>query len=561
MYKIRAIFKNIPLWLVTLILTVPTFYLLTRPGFFSMQDDLQAFRLHQIHKCFLDFQLPCRWVPDAGYMYGYPMFNFYSPSVFYLGEIFHLLGFQIIDSVKLLFILGFVLSTLAMYILLRAFFNGFASVVGAVIFSYVPLRATQVYVRGSLNEFWSQVFFPLLFWSSYQFLVKKKMKFLYLFSVFTGLLLLTHNLMSFIFFFCLGLWIMVHSILLKNLKGFVYLFLGGLLGFGLAAFFVIPMVTEGRFVHLESLIGGYFDYRQHFVTVKELFFSNQFGYGSSVLGPVDDLSLSTGIFIWPVSLLGFILSIINYRRNKKLSVLIIILSFLALGSLFLMHQRSSFIWERVTLLHWLQFPWRLLNLSVFLLNFIAVAVFYYINKKAALFFGILLILLSVVYQINFFKPKDWFYISDQEKFSGLNWEKQLTISIFEYLPKTATLPPNKKAQDLPEVLEGKVEFLSFKKSSNYQQMKVMVNEDSVIRLQLIDFPGLQVKLNGKEHDFVNNDCRGQEYCFGLVTIKAPAGEYIIEAGVKNTLVRTLSNIFSLFSFLTLIVFIFKYAKN
>jgi hypothetical protein len=67
-------------WIILIIATtVPTFSTLIRPGFFPMHDDLQAFRIYEMDKCFSDFQIPCRWVPDAGYQYGYPQFNYYPP--------------------------------------------------------------------------------------------------------------------------------------------------------------------------------------------------------------------------------------------------------------------------------------------------------------------------------------------------------------------------------------------------------------------------------------------------------------------------------------------------
>src|ERR1700738_1195401 len=127
---------NQPLvWVLALcILIIPTFWSLLRPGFYPMQDDLQAFRLLEMDKCFQDLQLPCRWVPDMGYQYGYPQFNFYSPGVFYLGEIFHLLGLQFIDAVKILFILGFVFSALAMYLFLQCIFGRFPALIGALLY-------------------------------------------------------------------------------------------------------------------------------------------------------------------------------------------------------------------------------------------------------------------------------------------------------------------------------------------------------------------------------------------------------------------------------------------
>src|SRR3989344_6624353 len=115
--------KKIPVWVIILILIIPSFFALLKPGFFPMQDDLQAFRIHQMVECFKDFQIPCRWVPDPGYQYGYPQFNFYPPSVYYLGEIIHLTGIQFIDAVKILFILGFILSALTCFIFLKSLFG------------------------------------------------------------------------------------------------------------------------------------------------------------------------------------------------------------------------------------------------------------------------------------------------------------------------------------------------------------------------------------------------------------------------------------------------------
>src|SRR5260221_7055170 len=129
-------------WVIVLvILIIPTFWTLIRPGFFPMQDDLQAFRLFEMDKCFQDLQIPCRWVPDMGYQYGYPQFNFYSPGVFYLGELFHLIGMQFIDVVKLLFVLGFILSSVTMFIFLRAIFGKLPALVGSILYTYLPFKA------------------------------------------------------------------------------------------------------------------------------------------------------------------------------------------------------------------------------------------------------------------------------------------------------------------------------------------------------------------------------------------------------------------------------------
>ena len=82
-----------------------------RPGFFSMYDDMQVIRLQQMDKCVKDGQIPCRWAPDLGYGYGYPLYQYYAPLPYYVMETFHLLGFSLINSVKI----GFILTIITIY--------------------------------------------------------------------------------------------------------------------------------------------------------------------------------------------------------------------------------------------------------------------------------------------------------------------------------------------------------------------------------------------------------------------------------------------------------------
>ncbi|MEK7470407.1 MAG: glycosyltransferase, partial [Patescibacteria group bacterium] len=152
--------KIIPALLLTL-LTVPAFFNLLRPGFFPMQDDLQAFRVYEMDRCYDDFQIPCRWVPDAGYQYGYPQFNFYPPLPYYIGALLHRVGIQYIDSVKILFILGYILSAITIFILVSELTDKWSGFVSALLYTYIPYKAVEVYVRGALSEFWAQIFFPL----------------------------------------------------------------------------------------------------------------------------------------------------------------------------------------------------------------------------------------------------------------------------------------------------------------------------------------------------------------------------------------------------------------
>jgi len=100
-----------------LLLALPAVKDLLIPAYFSMHDDLQILRLQQLDTCLKSGQIPCRWIPDAGFGYGYPMFNYYPPLPFYLAEAFHLVGLNYFWSVKIVFLLSFLLPSLFIYLL------------------------------------------------------------------------------------------------------------------------------------------------------------------------------------------------------------------------------------------------------------------------------------------------------------------------------------------------------------------------------------------------------------------------------------------------------------
>lgn len=521
---------------------------LINDGYFPMQDDMQAFRVHQMFECFKDFQIPCRWVPDMGYQYGYPQFNFYSPSVYYVGGLLRLFGLQFIDIVKTLFVFGFVLGGVAMFLLGKEFAGNKGGALASILFTLAPYRAQQVYVRGSLSEFFVVSLYPLLFWTAYKAIKNDNKRYLFLFSVSVGLLITTHNLLSFLFLPVLIVWASYWLLSEKktHAKKTLEVFSAFLIGIGLSAFFFLPALIELPHVHADSLLSGYFDYRQHFLSIRQILFSNDWGYGSSVLGIEKDLALNSGI----VHLLfGFVtgtVSIVSFKKNKKMAIIAILLLAIEIFVLFLMHPRSIFIWEMFSQLKWLQFPWRLLGISVFLLSLISSFVIAFFGRYKLVILTIAATALLILHG-SFFAPKEWLEISDRDKFGGASWEKQLTISIFDYLPVSAKLPPTSKAPDFPEILEGEATFSSYQKRSNYQSGEIINKTKTLVRLPIFDFPGMSVYVDGRKVGH-NVDCRDQEHCLGLVTVYIDeAGEHTIKVILEDTTIRKFSNAISLVS--------------
>ena len=111
--------KNSLIFILLACIALPTYLALFHPGFFSMHDDAQVQRTYEVQKAIHDGMFPVRWSQDLGYGYGYPMFNFYAPFIYYLGTVFYSLGFSAIISTKIVFFIGIILSGFGMFLLAR----------------------------------------------------------------------------------------------------------------------------------------------------------------------------------------------------------------------------------------------------------------------------------------------------------------------------------------------------------------------------------------------------------------------------------------------------------
>ena len=134
-------------------------HLLT-PGYFIMHDDLQMMRQLEMEKCFKDGQIPCRWIPDMGYGFGYPLFNYYPPLPYWIGMLVRVIGFSFVDTVKIVFLISIIASGMSMYVLAKEFFGKYGGTLSAIFYIWAPYHSVDVFVRGAMNEAWALAFFP-----------------------------------------------------------------------------------------------------------------------------------------------------------------------------------------------------------------------------------------------------------------------------------------------------------------------------------------------------------------------------------------------------------------
>lgn len=537
-------------FLIGLVLTFSLLWPLFAAPFFAHHDDIHVIRLYEMDKCIKDGQIPCRWVPDMGNLYGYPLFNYYAPLPYYFGELFYSLTNNLILSVKIMFATAFLGSFIFMYFLSRKFWGQLGGSVSALFYSFAPYHAVDFYVRGAMGEMWALMFFPAIFWSYTKLEEDTKISNLLLPTLFIAGLITSHNLSAMIFLPICIVWLLILYLKQKNRKFLWVSVISIILGLILSAFYLLPVIFEKNLVHVETTTVGYFSYTEHFKGLRRLFLDRNWGFGPSVRvvpgGERDNFPYQIG---W-IHLVGWLLALISakvlWKKNRWFSWVIIFSSSIILLSIFMIHPRSEFVWKLIEPLKYLQFPWRFLILIIFVISFISGSIFMILQKKKLLF--ILMITLVTLFNFSYFKPEKFLYVNDQQLLSGQSWDKLIQRSIYDFLPIFASEPPAKLAASRYQILTGDTQVFDFKEHTNGFKFSTKTNTHSIIRISQYYFPDWKIFVDGKEakFEYKNNS-------LGLMTIILGEGNHSIEGKLFDTPVRSIANLLSLVGFGTVIL--------
>lgn len=530
-------------FVVGLLLTLGLLWPFFAAPYFTHHDDIQAVRLYEMDKCFKDGQIPCRWVPDLGGLYGYPLFNFYAPLPYYYGELFYFLTGSLLLSAKIMFATAFIAAYIFMFLLARKLWGNLGGLVSGVFYSFAPYHAVDLYVRGAMEELWGLMLFPAIFWALLRLKENTRISNALILGLFLGMLILSHNISSMLFLPSIIAFAGVLFYQHKDLRFLKIFTLSLVLGFSLSAFYFLPMVIEKNLVHVETMTGGYFSYTEHFKGVKKLFIERMWGWGASVReipgAERDGMSFQIG---W-IHLLSWLAALFSaqklWQKNKKLSLTIIFFSLLTLVSIFMVHPRSVFIWNLIEPLKYVQFPWRFLMLITFFISLLSGSLVMIAEKRKAVVWVVISILLVVVFNFGYFRPEKFLQITDAELLSGAQWDKQIKRSIFDFLPIYAQEPPAELATSKYSVVVGKANVRDFAEGTNWFHFKADVEGHTILQISKYYFPNWRILVDGKEAvvEYKNNH-------LGLMTLILGTGSYYIEGRLYDTQVRSLANVIS-----------------
>lgn len=580
--------------------------LLTPAYFFNAHDAPHSiFFLVEFDQTLRDGYLWPRWAPDFAFGYGYPLFNIYAPLAFYAAELLHLLGLSALDAIKAMYVLATVGAGLAMYAFVRRLLGWQAAAVAGVAYMFAPFHLLEIFVRSAYSEFVAMALFPLVLWAFTELLWGPTFRRLAWAALAYGILALTHHTSFFTITPLIALYVVYGVVRCarrvgrrRALRIALYSLGAGILGLGLAAIYLVPMLAEMRYIKMSQWTAFNYDFQQHFVYFSQLL-APFWGYAYSGPGPDDGMSFQLGLLPLGLAFAATLLAVSNYARVQREPLRISrpeepddtgngspgrdapaarylpadVLFFVGVSAvlIWLMSPGAQQVWQVLPFFNLVQFPWRLLGLSALTLSIVAgslypllwysasravrswVAPFHIAGnvQPAARFPAELALLMLVValstygYALPEYTPvEDW----RQTPAAVVHWDRfspTERVGMPAHAEQQPTTSPLEEAyltgQPLTAaaILRGNGQVETLRRGGASSEVRVSAVEPVTVQFFTYDYPGWQVHQDGQLT--VHHPAPP----YGLITLEVPAGVHHLQLRMGTTPARLVGGLVSL----------------
>ncbi|NLF66229.1 MAG: hypothetical protein GX579_16685 [Chloroflexi bacterium] len=527
---------------------------------------LHLYRLVELEHAVAHGELYPRWLPDLGYGFGFPLFNYYGPLSYYILLLPRAVGFSAPAAAQIGYALALFGLALGMFYWGRALFGTVAGLVAAFAAAYSPYFLYDALHRGTLAELWGLAWLSLSLAALHHHANRRsRASFILLVLAYAGLFL-SHNIMALVgsaLLLAYTLFLLVAgSRAGRDDEGFrlrrlaTHPLTGLALALGLTAFFWLPALAERDLVQIERLYGSAnFFYGNHFLSVRELL---------AVPRPVDPVQvnppLDFGLGI-PQLLLALV-AWLPWRSGTATQLSAgqrahrVALSVAAIGLLLMVLPASRFLWERLPLLYLVLFPWRFIGPASLLAALLAGLGASRLPASAWLQMGGSLVLLAAA-------GLPWLFPGDVPAALGLapadviRFEAETgwlgTTSVGEYLPaQVETLPPPDTLLPLyeasaPDYLITRLDSAALPSTVEILEEHYGITDATITleaaspfeaRFHWYAFPGWELEANGRPQETF---AAGPH---GLLAAELPAGRQTITLSFGDTPVRFWSAVLS-----------------
>ena len=289
-----------------------------------------------------------RWAEWANWGFGEPRFIFYPPASWMLGAALgKVLPWKIVPGAFIW--LTLILSGVSMWRLAREWLPRSQAIAAAVIFVVNPYQLVVVYYRSDFAELLASALFPFLILAALrvvrggQRLEWKSISSLAV--VFAGVWL-SNAPAAVIATYSLVVVLVAGCLLQRRFRPSLAGGAATVLGFGLAALYILPAAFEQRWIQIGQVMADNLSFAQNFLFTRSI--DPEFAFFNWKVSGV-----ALGMF-----LLGGVAAVFSARYRREHEGLWWTMIALTIASIILMFPASYWLWRYLPKLQFVQFPWR-----------------------------------------------------------------------------------------------------------------------------------------------------------------------------------------------------------
>jgi hypothetical protein len=516
-----------------------------------------------------------RWLAGTNFGYGSPTFVFYPPLVYYIGTGIKALGLNFEQTVSALFSGGIFFSGLSFYIFARNYWGRFPSLFGALTYILTPgfIFLTN---GGGLTSLYAFIWLPLLLHLTYK--AAHQAAYGSGLALVWALMALTH----------------LPSLLISATAWLIYtiiwfhqshqswqvrlrIWLAAPLGWGLAAYFLIPAVLEQRYINIDYMLASQAGFRTSMPNLVAI-----------ARQGLSDLSVRQWLACF--SFAG--IALIGYSQHPRQQRTVWAVLLTAVGVVLFMSDWAWPVWEINPVLQKIESSVRIstvLYLSEAVLCALAVQSLQYHRWRLKRFSQMLMLVIvcailfsNFKYGFQFSRKNPGLHSSGNGVMVNRPWIEKIIndpfsdrlIDVPEYRPRlsqnqslenssyikeeltkdglpvvresvSGLLPTPQLNQPQIEIAQGKADFAIASSSSYHRRFNLTANEPTTVIARLYYYPAWHLYLNGAIHPI-------EKASDGRILFRVAAGQYDIDLVYQKTPAFKLGIALSLLSLIALI---------
>lgn len=522
---------------------------LFHPGYFTSHDGWhQVVRLYYFSESIKQGIFPPSYIRDLFYGYGYPLFIFSYHLPWMVAQVFIQLGFSVFDSIKAVYVVGYILSGFTMFWWLKHRFGNWEAFIGSSLYLWAPYRFSNIFVRGATGEATVFIFIPLFFLAIDLARQKFRWKTIVIGSIAIAGIILSHAIVGFLILGIGAVYTGLQVIFTKNKLKFIFQFLLCVLfGLLLSAYYLVPSLVYRSATKFNERFQLKYD--GQFATLKELIYS-KWGYGFSTPRLPDSMSFQVGIAQWITVALTVLLILFLVFKKQKIKDRGFVFGLIAIFviAIILILPQSVIFWSFLAkILFSIDFPWRLLLITVFASSALAAYLISNLPNKLKFLLSFLLIATALYTNRNHLGinqytdvPLDLYLLSERT-----------TNTYDEYLPIKANGNEAEKLKKGSSVeTTVKSEVSDIQKTVTGISFRYTSETPPEFTVHLFYFPGWEVFIDNSKILFSIND-------LGLIKFKAMPGQHEVRIKYSGTFITEFSKIISLVTLFLLFIFLLK----